>query len=80
MRFFGAVFFLAAGEDDGVVLRLGAGALALALALLVLRFGAGAGAGASSSPASHAKIRFRQMQRYSSVRCKDTLLGADMAM
>ena len=43
MRFFGAVLRLAAGEDDGIVLRLGAGALSLALALLVLRLGVGAG-------------------------------------
>ena len=40
MRFFGVVLRLAAGEDDGLVLRLGTGALALAL--LVLRLGAGA--------------------------------------
>ena len=55
MRFFGVVLRLAAGEDDGLVLRLGTGALALAL--LVLRLGAGAGASSSLSSLSSTKAR-----------------------
>ena len=50
------VLRLATGEDDGVVLRLGAGD----------------GCKIQDTLASGTKIRFRQIQRYVSVRCKDT--------